>query len=389
VYQYSFPLVTLAYSLASASSEFAHANLWAPTSAFASVRANIPSRCAACSPLLPPIWHSMNIKEVAKLAKVSTATVSRTINGSDKVSARTAERVQKAIKELNFYPNTHARTLVSGRSRMLGLIISDITNPFFPELVKHFEDQAVQKGLEVIIANTDYKPKRMVECIRRMVERKVDGAAIMTSEADPAMVADLTRRNIPTVFMDTGKNTEHSANILIDYSQGIQEALQHLFSLNHRRIAFISGPLNLPSARRRLDAFVAGMTARGFAAPEEYLEKGDHRMEGGIAAMRNLLRLPERPTAVITSNDLTAIGALGVIHDSGLQVPRDISLVGYDDISFARLTQPPLTTIILSRSQLAFTAFAALEKLIRKEKLDPADYSMTTHLILRESTRTL
>src|SRR5215467_14381149 len=118
----------------------------------------------------------MNIKEVAKLAKVSTATVSRTINGSDKVSARTAERVQKAIKELNFYPNTHARTLVSGRSRMLGLIISDITNPFFPELVKHFEDQAVQKGLEVIIANTDYKPKRMAECIRRMVERKVDAA---------------------------------------------------------------------------------------------------------------------------------------------------------------------------------------------------------------------
>jgi len=103
----------------------------------------------------------MNIKEVAKHAKVSTATVSRTINGSDKVSARTAERVRKAIKELNFYPNTHARTLVSGRSRMLGLIISDITNPFFPELVKHFEDQAVQKGLEVIIANTDYKPRRM------------------------------------------------------------------------------------------------------------------------------------------------------------------------------------------------------------------------------------
>ena len=331
----------------------------------------------------------MNIKEVAKLAKVSTATVSRTITGSDKVSARTAERVQKAIKELNFYPNTHARTLVSGRSRMLGLIISDITNPFFPELVKHFEDQAVQKGLEVIIANTDYKPKRMVECIRRMVERKVDGAAIMTSEADPAMVADLTRRNIPTVFMDTGKNTEHSANIIIDYSQGIQEALQHLFSLNHRRIAFISGPLNLPSARRRLDAFVAGMTARGIEVPAEFLEKGDHRMEGGIVAMRNLLRLPERPTAVITSNDLTAIGALGVIHDSGLEVPGDISLIGYDDISFARLTQPPLTTIILSRSQLAFTAFAALEKLIRKDKLDPADYSMTTHLILRESTRTL
>src|SRR5258708_20278008 len=127
----------------------------------------------------------MNIKEVAKLAKVSTATVSRTINGSDKVSARTAARVQRAIKELNFYPNTHARTLVSGRSRMLGLIISDITNPFFPELVKSFEDQAVERGQEVIIGNTDYNPKRMAGCIRRMVEPNVHAVAIITSEPSP------------------------------------------------------------------------------------------------------------------------------------------------------------------------------------------------------------
>lgn len=331
----------------------------------------------------------MNIKEVAKLAKVSTATVSRTINGSEKVSARTAERVHKAIKELNFYPNTHARTLVSGRSRMLGLIISDITNPFFPELVKHFEDQAVQKGLEVIIANTDYKPKRMAECVRRMLERKVDGAAIMTSEADPSLLVELSRRDIPMVFMDTGTTTTRTANIVIDYGQGIQEALQHLFSLNHRRIGFISGPLNLQSAKRRLDAFVAGMQARGIKTDAELIEKGDHRIEGGVSAMRNLLRLKEPPTAVIASNDLTAIGALGTIHDAGLEVPRDISLIGFDDISFAHLTQPPLTTILLSRSQLAVTALAALEKLIRRESNEAADYSISTHLVLRGSTRAL
>ena len=337
----------------------------------------------------PNLFANMNIKEVAKHAKVSTATVSRTINGSEKVSARTAERVRKAIKELNFYPNTHARTLVSGRSRMLGLIISDITNPFFPELVKHFEDQAVQKGLEVIIANTDYKPRRMAECIRRMVERKVDGAAIMTSEADPALVTELTRRNIPTVFMDTGKNGSLSANINIEYEQGIQEGLQHLFSLNHRRIAFISGPLNLPSAQRRLDAFVAGMKARGIKIENEMIEKGDHRIEGGVSAMRNLLRLAERPTAVMSSNDMTAIGALGMLHDAGLQVPRDISLIGFDDIAFAHLTQPALTTIRLSRSQLAITALAALEKLMRGENEEGADYTIPTHLVMRASTKTL
>jgi DNA-binding LacI/PurR family transcriptional regulator len=333
---------------------------------------------------IPAVTH-MNIKEVAKRAKVSTATVSRTINNSDKVKPATAERVRRAIEELNFYPNTHARTLVSGRSRMLGLIISDITNPFFPELVKSFEDQAVQRGKEVIIGNTDYNPKRMAGCIQRMVERKVDGVAIMTSEADPALMMELTRRNIPTVFMDTGKPGPHCANIRIDYAQGIQEALQHLFALNHRRIAFISGPMNLESARIRHAAFVSGMKARGLA-DEALVEKGNHRIEGGAMAMRTLLKLPQRPTAVIASNDLTAIGALGVIQDVGMKVPDDISLIGFDDISFAHLTQPPLTTITLSRTQLAVTAFAALEALIRKEDGTHADYTISTHLVMRRST---
>jgi LacI family transcriptional regulator len=330
----------------------------------------------------------MNIKEVAKRAKVSTATVSRTINDSAKVKPGTAARVRKAIEELNFYPNTHARTLVSGRSRMLGLIISDITNPFFPELVKSFEDQAVQGGQEVIIGNTDYNPKRMAGCIRRMVERKVDGVAIMTSEADPVLVTELTRRNIPTVFMDTGTNSAHSANIRIDYAQGIHEALDHLFSLNHRRIAFITGPMNLESVRIRRAAFLSGLKSHGLSE-RALIEKGDHRIEGGAIAMRNLLKLPQPPTAVITSNDLTAIGALGAIHEAGLRVPDDLSLIGFDDISFAHLTQPPLTTVILSRTQLAITAFAALEALIRKEEGPHGDYTIPTHLVLRGSTRAL
>jgi DNA-binding LacI/PurR family transcriptional regulator len=333
----------------------------------------------------PQTAFHMNIKEVAKRARVSTATVSRTINNSEKVKPDTAERVRKAIEELNFYPNTHARTLVSGRSRMLGLIISDITNPFFPELVKSFEDQAVQRGKEVIIGNTDYNPKRMAGCIQRMVERKVDGVAIMTSEADPALMMELTRRNIPTVFMDTGKPGPHTANIRIDYAQGILEALQHLFALNHRRIAFITGPMNLESAQIRHAAFVDGMKARGLS-DQSMIEKGNHRIEGGAMAMRSLLKLSHRPTAVIASNDLTAIGALGAIQDSNLKVPDDISLIGFDDISFAHLTQPPLTTVTLSRTQLAVTAFAALEALIRKEDGSHADYSIPTHLVMRRST---
>lgn len=328
----------------------------------------------------------MNIKEVAKRANVSTATVSRTINESEKVDPKTAARVKKAIRELNFYPNTHARTLVSGRSRMLGLIISDITNPFFPELVKSFEDQALHHGQDVIIGNTDYQPKRMAACIRRMLERKVDGVAILTSETNSESLEELTRRNIPVVLLDAARTSSHSATVRIDYAQGIQEALQHLFSLKHERIAFIAGPLNLPSARIRQTAFIEGIKGAGIALQPAMIQQGNHRIDGGLAAMEALLKLKRRPTGVICSNDLTAIGALGAVNDAGLKVPDDISLVGFDDIAFAHLTQPPLTTVLLSRTQIATTAFTALERLIRDEK-ETQDYVIPTHLIVRASTR--
>lgn len=331
----------------------------------------------------------MNIKEVAKRARVSTATVSRTINDPTKVRPETAERVRKVIAELNFYPNTHARTLVSGRSRMVGLIVSDITNPFFPDLVKSFEDHAVESGLEVILGNTSYSPERMAGCIRRMVERKVDGVAIMTSETDPDLVAELTRKNIPTVLLDTGTSGPHTAILKIDYAQGIQEAVDHLLSLNHREIAFIAGPLQLLSARMRQSAFVSGMQAAGITVSPAMIEHGDHRIDGGAAAMCRLLQVRPRPTAVITSNDLTAIGALASIHGAGLRVPEDISLVGFDDIAFAHLTQPPLTTVALSREQLAMRALNAIERMIDGQVAVEEEVSIATRLVVRGSTRAI
>lgn len=331
----------------------------------------------------------MNIKEVAKRARVSTATVSRTINNPAKVRPHTAERVRKAIADLKFYPNTHARTLVSGRSRMVGLIVSDITNPFFPELVKSFENHAVQNGLEVILGNTDYNPERMAGCVRRMVERKVDGVAIMTSEADPDLLIELNRKNIPTVLLDTGKPGPLTANVSINYAHGIHQALQHLLELNHRHIAFIAGPPQLGSARTRESAFLEGLTKAGIQVQREMIMHGDHKIEGGTRAMKSLLKLPVRPTAVIASNDLMAIGALSAIHDAGLKVPSDISLVGFDDISFARLTQPPLTTVALSREQLAIMALGAIENLITQNADEQHEYSLPTRLVIRNSTQAI
>src|SRR5580700_2578509 len=206
----------------------------------------------------------MNIREVARLAKVSTATVSRTINGSDKVTPETKERVQRAIEELKFYPNTWARALGSGRSSLYGLIISDITNPFFPELVKSFEDIAVQYGQDVLVANTNYDPARIELCVTRMLQRKVDGVAIMTSEMDEHLITEFQSREIPLVFLDTGNVRELASNIVVDYAAGVRAAVDHVAELGHTELAFIAGPATLRSARIRREAFAEFVHERGF-----------------------------------------------------------------------------------------------------------------------------
>jgi LacI family transcriptional regulator len=325
----------------------------------------------------------MNIREVARLAKVSTATVSRTINGSDKVTPETKERVQRAIEELKFYPNTWARALGSGRSSLYGLIISDITNPFFPELVKSFEDIAVQNGQEVLVANTNYDASRMELCVSRMLQRKVDGVAIMTSEMDAQLITEFQNRDIPLVFLDTGTAEKLTSNILVDYAAGVDAAVEHIAGLGHTEIAFISGPMMLRSARVRKDAFAGCLERRGIGA--ELMEEGNHQVDGGHQAMARLLSRKVRPTAVLASNDMTAIGALGAIHERGLRVPEDISVVGFDDIQISAFTQPALTTVRLSRDEIARVAFRALYS-VRQDGGKGAEYRIPTSLVLRRST---
>jgi len=325
----------------------------------------------------------MNIREVARLANVSTATVSRTINGSDKVTPETKERVQRAIEQLKFYPNTWARALGSGRSHLYGLIISDITNPFFPELVKSFEDVAVQFGQEVLIANTNYDPARMDVCVSRMLQRKVDGVAVMTSEMDEHLITEFQDRDIPLVFLDTGTAQGLTSNILVDYAAGVDAAVEHIASLGHREIAFIAGPSLLRSARIRREAFVSSMERNGIGGG--LMEEGNHQVDGGHDAMERLLRGKVRPTAVLASNDMTAIGALGAIHESGLQVPDDISIVGFDDIQISAFTMPALTTVRLSRDEIARVAFRALYS-IRQDGGKGAEYSVRPSLVVRQST---
>jgi DNA-binding LacI/PurR family transcriptional regulator len=331
----------------------------------------------------------MNIKAVAKHAKVSTATVSRAMNGSAKVSPETAERVRKAIKALNFYPDTNARALGSGRSNLYGLIISDITNPFFPELVKSFEDFAVEHGQEVLIANTNYDPERMKICVRRMLQRKVDGVAIMTSEMDDRLISDLSRREIPLVFLDTGTPAPGVSCVRIDYSAGIDKAMHHLIQLGHHRIAFISGPMKLASALMRYKAFMNSATREHLEDNPRLIEHGNHQVDGGHEAMQRILASGSRPTAVLASNDLTAIGAMGAIAEAGLRVPEDISVVGYDDIQLSAFTMPPLTTVRLPRAEIASAAFHALlnaKQVDSKKPIRGEEHMVMPTLVARRST---
>ena len=328
----------------------------------------------------------MNIAEIARRAKVSTATVSRTLNQSGPVKPATARKVWRAVTALNYYPNSHARALVSGRSRLIGLIVSDITNPFFPELVRVFENLAAQKQYDLLLTSTDYDTSRMTACLRRMLERKVDGVAMMTSEMDTSLIKELSKRGVPIVFMDVGQIGPRMSHVSIDYGNGIRQAVDHVVQLGHRNIGFISGPLDLHSARTRRQAFVDGARYHKLPLDRKLVREGTHTAEGGEKAMKELLKLAKLPTAVVCSNDWTAIGALHAIHAAGVRVPEDLSLVGFDDIPLTSYTTPSLTTVRMSARDVGATAFQALFSLIGGEHVEGDVYQIPTRLVVREST---
>ena len=330
----------------------------------------------------------MDIRDVAKRARVSTATVSRTVNQVMTVDAQLAKRVWKAIDELGYYPNRQARALVSGRSRVFGLIVSEITNPFFPEIVQTFETLAVEQHYEILLTCTIHDPKRMELAVRRMIESRVDGVAILTFGMEDNLLQHLQFRNLPLVFIDVGPKAPRISNIRVDYADGIRQAVQHLAALRHERIGFITGPLALRSALARKNGFVESMRDIGLSVRPDYIVEGDHRLTGGKAGLQKLAALRERPTALLCSNDMTAIGAMREAFELGIKIPEELSVIGFDDIRMAEFLTPPLTSVQMSQSELARLAFEALLKDVKREtpSLEGTEYFLKTRLIIRSST---
>ena len=330
----------------------------------------------------------MNLLEVAKRANVSIATASRAINRVRTVDPRLAKRVWKVIEQVGYCPNTHARRLASGRSRMFGLMVSEIINPFFPEIAQTFEDLGVEHNYEILLSPIAQDPRRIEAAAERMIERRVDGVAILTFGNEESLIEVLRRRSVPVFAVDIDSPGPLLKTARIDYQHGIREAVQHLAAMGHARIAFISGPAHLKTAMARRVAFQECMKEIGLPISPTVLVEGDHTMEAGMNAMSALAALPDRPSAVVCSNDMTAIGVMREAYDLGLDVPRDLSVVGFDDIRLARFMTPPLTTVQMSQTEIATVAFRALLDFVeaRGNGSSREAYEIKTNLVLRRST---
>lgn len=325
----------------------------------------------------------MKIRDIAKLAGVSTATVSHVINSTRFVSDEVKRKVQEVIESNGYTPNAHARNLATQRNHTFGLILSDLSNPFFPELVKSIQECAQVKGYEIALANTNYDATRTVASVQRMLEQRVSGVAIMTSEMDAALAQRLAAREIAVVFLDVGEVGPYVSNIVVNYEKGIRAGVEHLLALGHRHIAYISGPQRLKSAQRRQLAFTK--TVKKYeSAP--FIYEGDFKATGGQQAVAAMLEQPQRPTAIVAANDLMAMGAIRELRKAGLRVPEDVSVVGFDNILFAELADPPLTTVALPREEIGQAAVEALLHTVTNESKQGREYKITPRLIVREST---
>ena len=325
------------------------------------------------------------MRTIALKAGVSSATVSRVINGSSLVKGDTAKRVQAILDEANFIPNPVATTLKYGRSKTFGLIIPDIRNPFYSEFLGAFEDLLAEVDHEVLMTSVQTSTK-LVKSIRRMLMRQVDGAVFMASEYDTQAIEPLFLHKVPLVTVDRRTVQSGCSDVSIDYEDGSLQAIRHLRELGHKRIGYIGGIEGIRTSKVRFGAFQKGLAGCGLRFFPNLVRQGDYRVPGGELAVISLMKEASRPTAILTANDLTAFGAIRGLHKLGLSAPHDLSVVGLDDVMFCDVLQPPLTTIRIPRKRMAEACIRALNHTKEDVERRGSRYSVPTELIVREST---
>jgi LacI family transcriptional regulator len=326
----------------------------------------------------------MNLEQVARRAKVSTATVSRVLNNASVVKSSTRARVVKAIEELKYHPNLHARSLAGGKSKTLGVIVSNLENPFFFDIYKTIEADAHARGFEVVMANTDYRSEQLVTSVRLMIGRRVMGLAAIVSEMAPELMDELTESRTPVVFYDVGTSRQNVTNIRVDYRRGIEKVVDYLHSLGHRRLGFIGHHAVLAPLNERLNA-VLDAVARIPSMEVRSAADADN-LEGGRQATRALLSTGYQPTAIICVNDVTAVGALRELRERGLRVPQDISVTGFDNVKLSEFCYPALTTVHIPRERIGHIISDCLIPKPGKAPAGAPEIVIDPEFVLRDST---
>jgi DNA-binding LacI/PurR family transcriptional regulator len=323
------------------------------------------------------------MKDVADRCGVAESTVSHVLNNTRYVSPQNqgSRPRRDARAELS---RQRARKEASPRRERFprGLIISDIENPFFPGLIKAFESAALRHGFDVLLSTTNYEPLRTEKAFRKMVENKAPGVAVLTSGVDPALARLLESNGVASIFLDAGSVGPKRSNVRLNYAKGANEAVHYLYNLGHWDFALIAGPQNRHSHVAYREAIAAALQETDL---QPQVLDGSNDVEGGARAVQQLLTGRQFPTAILCSNDLTAIGALRALFRAGIRVPDDVALVGADDIPFAELTRPPLSTVRIPREKLGELACQVLQEMLI-EKQQGSDRLLDTELVIREST---
>jgi len=325
------------------------------------------------------------IIDVARVAGVSKTTVSRVISGDDSlVREETCQRVLKAIQQLGYERNAIAGSLRTDRTYTIALVIPDIANPFWPEVARGVQNALDAQGYAVVLANSDWEARREHEFLAVARRNRFDGIIINpVSVTSDELVAD----GVPTVVLGLGTDYPDLDMVGSDSYAGTTLALEHLFSLGHRRIGLISGLSRRTSRSSRLASYMDFLQQRDMPVKDELIVKCPYGQESGRQSMKELLSLDRPPTAVFAANDILAIGALQAVHQAGLQVPQDISIVGMDDIYAASVTAPPLTTVSKQKYEQGWQAGTfLLERIERKAPETPRRLSFPCRLVEREST---
>ena len=328
----------------------------------------------------------VTIKDVARQAGVSVGTASQALRGSPAVRETTRRRVLVVAKRLRYQPSALARGLVTRRTHTVGLLISDIANPFFIRAVRAVEDVAQENGYNVILCNTDEDPGKERQYLRVLMEKRVDGIILATTGASRRAVREIRWRRIPLVLFDRELPGVATNVVKVDGMLGGRLATQHLLDLGHRRIGIIHGPRNRSTGAERLEGYLAALRAANVRPAAELIHEGNFKQDSGHRLTRALLEMSRPPTALFCTNNLMTVGALWALREGNVRIPDDLSLVGYDDMEWWTLTHPPLTTVGQPVYDLGREAMRLLLTQISQERVRrPQRVVLKPELILRDS----